>query len=284
MILVADSGATKTDWCLLSENGKKSFFQTQGLNPSYVSDFQVFYNEFTKLQSWVGRFDDVEKIYFYGAGCSTIEACQKIQTLGNKYFTKAETLVFTDMFGACRAVCGNKDGIVGILGTGSNSCVYKDSKITENIPSVGYMLGDEGSGTYIGKNLLKKYLTGFMPEELANAFAKKLPWSRAEFLDRIYHQAAPNQLFKSITPFAVEHKDHPFIKNLVKDCFCDFFENQIVKYKNYNTYNLYFVGSVAFLFANELAECATKHNLQITDIQRSPIEGLSEFHLKNEKR
>lgn len=280
MILVADSGATKTDWCLLDGTDGKSFFQTRGLNPSYASDSQTFHHEFRELQTWVENSGNVEEIFFYGAGCSTEEACRLIQMLGNKYFPNAATLVFTDIFGACRAVCGKKDGLVGILGTGSNSCIYKDGKIAENIPSVGYMLGDEGSGTYIGKMVLKKYLTGFLPDELAKDFAEKFPLSRAEFLNLLYHQPAPNRLFKSITPFAVENRNHPFMRDLVMECFCDFFENQIVKYENYSNYNLYFAGSVAFLFADTLSDTARKYGLKIDGIQRSPIEGLAEFHSK----
>lgn len=281
MILVADSGATKTDWCLLDQTKGMTFFQTQGLNPSYVSDFQIFYDEFLKLQTWVGNPEKVESLFFYGAGCSTEEACRRIRMLGNRYFHNAEISVFTDMLGACRAVCGEKDGLVGILGTGSNSCVYRDGTIDENIPSVGYLLGDEGSGTHIGKKVLKSYLTGFMPDELSKGFAEKFPWSRAEFLNRMYHQPAPNQLFKSITPFAAENRDHPFVRGLVKECFCDFFENQIIRYKNYDNHGLHFVGSVAFLFSDILAETARKYNLKIIDIQRSPIEGLAKFHNKN---
>ena len=281
MILVADSGATKTDWCLIDEKGERKAFATIGLNPTYLVDGSVLDGEIACLAEEMRCTDAVRKVFFYGAGCFDEENRQKIAKSIARHFVNAETEVFTDLLGACRACCGNADGIVGILGTGSNSCVYQKGEIVANIPSAGYMLGDEGSGTYIGKQLLKKYLTARMPDDIEAEFGEFINnLSRSEILDIVYRKPSPNKFFASLTPFVLNNTQNAFFKSLVCDCLDDFFENQICLY-NTELKDMYMVGSVASILGKQLRECAAKHGFVLRKVLQKPIEGLAEYHSKN---
>lgn len=281
MILVADSGATKTDWCLIDEKGERKAFATIGLNPTYLADGSVLDGEIACLAEEMRCADAVRKVFFYGAGCSDEENRQKIAKSIARHFVNAETEVFTDLLGACRAVCGDKDGIVGILGTGSNSCVYKNGKIVENIPSAGYMLGDEGSGTYIGKMLLKKYLTKRMPSDIEEKFSEFIGGlSRNEILNIVYHQPQPNKFFASLAPFAIKNRRYTYIYFHVEHCLDDFFTNQIRHYFEHDINDLYLVGSVAAKLENQLKECAEKNGYTLRKVLQKPIKGLADFHAK----
>lgn len=280
MILIADSGATKTDWCLIN-NGKCSpVFETLGLNPTYVSSL-VISNEIASAAKHFGNASAVEKVFFYGAGCADEQKRNEMKSELARCFQNAEIEVYTDLFGACRAVCGDKDGIVGILGTGSNSCIYQNGKIMANIPSAGYMLGDEGSGTYIGKMLLKKYLTKRMPSDIEEKFSEFIGGlSRNEILNIVYHQPQPNKFFASLAPFAIKNRRYTYIYFHVEHCLDDFFTNQIRHYFEHDINDLYLVGSVAAKLENQLKECAEKHGYTLRKVLQKPIKGLADFHAK----
>lgn len=280
MILIADSGATKTDWCLIN-NGKCSLvFETLGLNPTYVSSL-VISDEIASAAKHFGNASAVEKVFFYGAGCADEQKRNDMKSELARCFQNAEIEVSTDLFGACRAVCGDKDGIVGILGTGSNSCVYQNGEIVANIPSAGYMLGDEGSGTYIGKMLLKKYLTKRMPSDIEEKFSEFIGGlSRNEILNIVYHQPQPNKFFASLAPFAIKNRRYTYIYFHVEHCLDDFFTNQIRHYFEHDINDLYLVGSVAAKLENQLKECAEKHGYTLRKVLQKPIKGLADFHAK----
>ena len=281
MILVADSGATKTDWCLIDEKGERKAFTTIGLNPTYLVDGSVLDGEIACLAEDMRCADKVRKVFFYGAGCSDEENRQKIAKSIARHFVNADTEVFTDLLGACRACCGDADGIVGILGTGSNSCIYQDGNILQNIPSAGYMLGDEGSGTYIGKMLLKKYLTKRMPSDIEEKFSEFIGGlSRNEILNIVYHQPQPNKFFASLAPFAIKNRRYTYIYFHVEHCLDDFFTNQIRHYFEHDINDLYLVGSVAAKLENQLKECAEKHGYTLRKVLQKPIKGLADFHAK----
>jgi N-acetylglucosamine kinase-like BadF-type ATPase len=280
MILIADSGATKTDWCVIN-NGKCSpVFETLGLNPTYVSRL-VISDEIASAAKHFGNASAVEKVFFYGAGCADEQKRNDMKSELARCFQNAEIEVYTDLLGACRAVCGDKDGIVGILGTGSNSCVYQNGEIVENIPSAGYMLGDEGSGTYIGKMLLKKYLTKRMPSDIEEKFSEFIGGlSRNEILNIVYHQPQPNKFFASLAPFAIKNRRYTYIYFHVEHCLDDFFTNQIRHYFEHDINDLYLVGSVAAKLENQLKECAEKHGYTLRKVLQKPIKGLADFHAK----
>lgn len=277
MILVADSGATKTDWVTIDNNGTCTHFSSMGLNPNYITDPTLLDSEIGNVAEKSGNADKVRQIFFYGAGCSADENRKKISHLLKKYFPNAKTEVHTDLLGACRAVCGTGQGIVGILGTGSNSCVYQKGKITQNIPSAGYMLGDEGSGTYIGKQFVKQYLTGLMPDNLQRQFEAECRVTRNSIMDIVYRQPWPNKFFASLMPFVVSHRHEPFVHDLTNFCFNDFFQNQILLYRT-PLRQIHLVGSVAFLFGPDIAEIALYYGYSIGNVLKAPIDGLEKFH------
>ena len=281
MILVADSGATKTDWVLIKEDGKRpTSFSTIGLNPNYLDDKSVIDTEISRLAAESHCADQVDEVFFYGAGCCDDTNRQIIAKAVARNFAKAKIEVRTDLLGACRACCGDSDGIVGILGTGSNSCVYQNGQIVENIPSAGYMLGDEGSGTYIGKQLLKAYLTERMPRNLALEFGDSLNGlSRSQIMDRVYRQPEPNKFFASLAPFALNNVGNVFIHSLVECCLDGFFSNQI-RYYHAELTDLYMVGSVAAILEEQLRVCAKKYGLELRKVLRKPIGGLVDYHSK----
>ena len=281
MILVADSGATKTDWCMINGDKRSRVFETLGLNPTYVSDL-IIDHQIGLAAKHFGKTSTVEKVFFYGAGCADEKSCNKMKSELASYFQNAEIEVNTDLLGACRAVCGESDGIVGILGTGSNSCVYQKGEIVANIPSAGYMLGDEGSGTYIGKQLLKKYLTARIPYNIEPKFHEYLGgMDRSQILDRVYRQPQPNKFFASLAPFAIKNRRYTYIYFLVEHCLDDFFTNQISLYFENDINDLYLVGSVAAKLENQLKKCAEKHGFVLKKVLQKPIEGLAEYHSKN---
>mgnify|MGYP002624626195 CR=1 FL=1 len=277
MILVADSGATKTDWAAIAENGTCTHLSSMGLNPNYITDPTLLDSEIGNVAENSGNADTVRQIFFYGAGCSSDENREKISHLLQKHFPNAKTEVHTDLLGACRAVCGTSDGLVGILGTGSNSCVYQNCRISQNIPSAGYMLGDEGSGTYIGKQLVKQYLTEFLPKDLQQKFEEECHVSRGGIMDTIYRQPCPNKFFASLMPFVLNHRHEPFVRSITDSCFDDFFQNQILKYRT-PLRQIHLVGSVAFLFGPDILEMAMSYGYYIGSVLQAPIYGLEKYH------
>lgn len=273
MIVIADSGSTKTLWCFVSRNMGITKVHTSGMNPNFIT--KTDYNIINQtLLPYITNFDPIENVYFYGAGCGTQNGKDKIKQLLQKTFANAYISVETDMLGACIGSCGNASGIVGILGTGSNSCLYNNGTIIQNIPALGYTLCDEGSGNHIGKLLLKTYLRGFMPSDLCCDFKNKYPYDTSYFLDHLYNQPFPNRFLASFAPFAFEHRQHPFMGQLLHKVFQSFFEEQIICYDGYNDYKLHLVGSVAYCFENEIAKVAKEYGITIASIKQSPIDGL----------
>lgn len=281
MILIADSGSTKTDWCLIYENGKKLEFKSIGMNPYNVSVEEIA-DEMTKVILPFLENNTVSYFFFYGAGCSSKAKKDFMKIVFSEYFPAAKIEIHHDLMAACRALCGDRKGIVGILGTGSNSCLYDGNKVVENVPSLGYVLCDEGAGSTIGKVLLKLYLRNEFPEELHRNFAEKYPGTENDFLDQIYKKSLPNRFLASFTPFAYEHRKHPYINPILKEIFSDYFKHQIVKYTDYNQYKLNIIGSVAFFFRDLIEEVAFLYNLKIGRILKAPMQGLIEYHKTRE--
>lgn len=276
-ILIADSGSTKTDWCLLYENGKRLEFKSIGMNPYNVSIEEIA-DEMTKVVLPFVENNIVSHLYFYGAGCSSKAKKDFMKIVFSEYFPSSHIEIKHDLMGACRALCGNEKGIVGILGTGSNSCLYDGKDILENVPSLGYVLCDEGAGSTIGKTLLRLYLRNEFPSELQKLFKSSYPGTENDFLDQVYKRPLPNRFLASFTPFAHEHREHPYMKLILKEIFSDYFKHQIVKYTDYNQYKLSIIGSVAFFFLDEIKDVATQYNIKIGSVLKAPMQGLIEYH------
>lgn len=277
MILIADSGATKSDWIMMNEETEQMRFQLVGLNPFYVDTIEIENILSKELTPYIEN-KKIQKIYFYGAGCASVFKCMTVEEALNKLFENADIVVESDMLGAGRALFNNREGIACILGTGSNSCLFDGTKIVENITSLGYFFGDEGSGAHLGKIFLKDYLLGNLPEEIEADFKQNYNYNRDNILDAIYNLPFPNRFLASFCEFYADHLSNKYIFDMVSNSFREFFTNQIKQYKGYKKLPVSFVGSVAFFFEPLLRQIAGEFEVEIDQVLRSPIDALAEYH------
>lgn len=277
MILIADSGSTKTHWALIKSKQRVEQFESQGLNPYFNTNIEI---ETVVLKEVLPNIPEslIEKIVFFGAGCSSTQNCRRVWDALHGICKNASIVIQHDILGAAIAICGDKPGITGILGTGSNSCLYNGKEITSVLPSFGYLYGDEGSGGWIGKNLLGAYLKETMPEELRLKFYEKYPMELPEILTNLYNKPRPNQFLAQFSHFCSSNIDHPFIQRLVKDGFDEFLKNQILRHPGYEFVPIGFVGSVAFIFHDLLLEACKSFNLISGKVIKNPIEGLITYY------
>ncbi|MCD6113272.1 MAG: ATPase [Bacteroidales bacterium] len=280
MILIVDAGSTKADWCLI--DGKKIIMETatKGFNPYYYES-SYLEDEIKKCVLPLLSSANVEKIYYYGSGCSTENKCIIIENVLRVFFKNAEIFVAHDLLGAARALCGNYEGIACILGTGSNSCYYDGEKVVENVPSVGYMFGDHGSGTYLGKLLLRAYLLNEMPENIIKIFEKEYNYSLEEILDHLYNKPNPNKFLSQFSYFCNQNIGDDFINNLIRINFNDFFKYQVSRYSKYKEVQICSLGSVGYFFRDFLDGVAEEWGVNIKKNIKTPIEGLIEYHKNN---
>ena len=279
MLLVADSGSTKTDWRLIQPDGKSLSFETIGFNPYFIDSASVL-NELSGSSLREVK-DEVTQVFFYGAGCSSEDKCKVIFNPLSTFFSHARVEVEHDMLAAARATCGNDKGMVAILGTGSNSCLYNGFAIVENVAALGYVLGDNGSGADIGKSFIKAYLAGDLPITIRDDFNKQYNLGLTDILDAVYKQPLPNRFLAGFSLFVSQHINDPFMKELVQSRFELFFEKNICKYSNFQSHALHLVGSIAANYEDLIQEVATKRNVQLGQVIRKPIEHLVQFHLDN---
>ncbi len=277
MILLADSGSTKTDWVLLDNGLEIESFRTNGLNPYFVHTEDVI-AILNRQLSQSENIIKVKNVYFYGAGCSSDEKKKVIGDALDRFFPESHNIVAHDMLAAARALFGNEPGIACILGTGSNSCVYDGSKITRSLFSLGYMFGDEGSGAHLGKTFIASYLKKTAPKDVMDAFYNHYQLSDEEILTHIYRKANPNRFLASFTHFLKKNEEHPFVSNLVVNCFEAFFREQVLKYPEKGDFPIGCIGSVAFHFQELFKAAASKFGLHSNLFQVSPMEGLIRFH------
>ena len=284
MILIADSGSTKTDWRLIDDNKQIHQYATQGLNPYFHTSEQI--SEIIEIELFPQFTSDIQHltsdIFFYGAGCGADSKKEIVLNALSKKFAPAKIEINSDMLGAARAVCGSAPGIAAILGTGANTCYYDGNKIVENRASLGYVLGDEGSGAHIGKTFIQAYLNKEMPEDLSGRFYERFKLRKDEILDAVYKQPMPNRFLASFSKFIYQNLKEQFVIDLVADCFSQFFDKHICKYKQYKEVKLSCVGSVAFYYSNILRAVAANKGVNIDKIIETPIAGLTLFHLGEE--
>lgn len=277
MILVADSGSTKTSWCLINEKAGLSFFNTEGYNPYFVNSSYIAQSLSLGLPSVIPPLQ-ISHIYFYGAGCFE-DKTHIIKDALQKVFPTATLAVGLDLLGSARAVLHDQPGFAAILGTGTNSCLYDGSAITANIDSLGYLLGDEGSGFYIGRQLLGDYIREYMPAAVRADFFAAYGLTREQIMDRVYSEKLPNRYCAGFVQFiSVSTADKEYTNQLVKNAFIDFFERLVTKYPNYRQYSFNCTGSVGYAFKDILSAVATLYGMKPGGIIRTPIEGLARYH------
>ena len=276
MLLVADSGSTKADWILTRPDNQTIPFRTKGINPFFLTEKDIIqiFQKAPEIQEYV---DQVKEIYFFGAGCSSPDRREIISNALSKVFKNAFVSVDVDIIASIYATCGISSGICCILGTGSNISYFDGSKIHESKHGLGYILGDEGSGTYFGRKLLTSYLYGTMPRELRALFKEKFNVDKEFVIKRIYQQASPNSFLASFAPFMSEHIDHPFISKLLRSGFEEFVETNIKSYPDYKKQICHFVGSIAFHFKEILSEVCERNSIRVGKILKHPIDELSRF-------
>ena len=274
--LIADCGSTKTEWCLL--NGKKkTIINSQGMSPYFINGGQM--ENIIKLEVMPAlKKIQVEEIYYYGTGCGNPENLKMVKKALKNTFPGTIIKVDTDVAGAARALCGNEKGIACILGTGSSSCYYNGKRIVKNSPGLGFILGDEGSGAYLGKKVIQYYLYNTFDEDLRSRFDAKFVTNTNEILDAVYKKPLANRYLASFAIFLAENRGHYMIENIIEDSFNDFFYTHIQKYSESWNLPVHFTGGIAFGFKDVLAQMCDSYKLQLGNILRNPMEGLIKYH------
>ncbi|MEO6583567.1 MAG: N-acetylglucosamine kinase [Ferruginibacter sp.] len=274
--IIADSGSTKTEWCLLV-NGKKKSVLSQGLSPYFLSGPQIA----SVIEKELPKSFITSKptqVFFYGTGCSNASNSKMVKKAVESVFKEAIVTVDHDLMAAAKALCGHSKGIACILGTGSNSCYYNGKRIVKNSPGLGYVLGDEGSGAYLGKKVIQYYLYNTFEPDLMDLFNARYNTSAAEILTAVYKQPLPNRYLSNFVSFLVENRGHFMIENIIEDSFNDFFFNHVYKYSESWRMPINFVGSVAYGFKDVLKEMCNAYNLQLGKVIKHPMEGLISYH------
>lgn len=281
MILIADGGSTKTSWTLIQDDGKKIMFNTEGYNP-YFSDTEYIINSMKKNMPSDLPIDKIKEVNYYGAGVHNDEKAGIVSKAMQVIFPKATIEIGHDLLAAARALLGKNRGFASILGTGTNTCIYDGEGIEMNIDSLAYILGDEGSGCYIGKKLLSDYLRGYMPKNVRDSFWETFKLTPDDILEAVYTKPLPNRFCASFSKFVYDITVNlEYSRNLVKSSFEDFFKNLVSHYPNYKEFEFNCIGSVAYNFRNVLEEVANDYGMKVGKIMRSPIDDLVKFHLEN---
>ena len=275
-ILIADSGSTKAEWCVLNKGRKKIVF-TQGMSPYFLNSEQVQAILRNELLPKI-KGQDIESIYFYGTGCLDPRNAKMMKTAISKAFPGAKIQVEHDLMGVAKASCAHKKGIANILGTGSNSCYFNGKTIVKNSPGLGYVLGDEGSGAFLGRKVIQYYLYGTFDEDLRYKFDDKYKTTAAEILENVYHKPLPNRYLANFCLFLAENRGHYMIENIIEDGLNDFFFTHLCKFSESWKLPIHFVGGVAFGFRDVIKELCNSYEFELGKILKNPMEGLIEYH------
>ncbi len=277
--LLIDAGATKTDFTLLSGGTIAHRYSGSGINPNYTSEadiLRVFAN-FVRTCPDVGS---VEKVCYYGAGCASPRNAAMMEGLMAAFFPCATIRAYSDLVAVCHALSMGSASVVSILGTGSASCLFNGEEIVRIAPSLGYMLGDEGSGTNIGKRLLTYYLRRQLPDAVAKELEQSYDLSYEKAIYRLYKEPEPNRLMSQLAPFVQRHIDLPIMRRLTHEAFNDFFATQKIHYPQEANLFWHLSGSVAYFFQDIIKQAAAEQQCKLGMIVASPMEKLIEYYLK----
>ena len=270
--LIADSGSTKTEWCIL-KGGKPRIFTSKGMSPYFLDNIQmeeIVRNEV--LPNLKGAA--INEIHFFGTGCKSPVNSKMVKKVFKKVFPQANIGVENDLLGAAKSLCGDQKGIACILGTGSNSCYYNGKRIVNNSPGLGFILGDEGSGAYLGKMVIQHYLYGIFDTDLRCRFDAKFVTTGQEIIEAVYKKPLPNRYLASFAIFLAENRGHYMIENIIEDGLNDFFFKHVIKYRQSSTLPVHFTGGIAYGFKDVVENLCRQYDLQLGNIYKSPMEGL----------
>ncbi|MBK8365539.1 MAG: N-acetylglucosamine kinase [Bacteroidetes bacterium] len=279
MILVADSGSTKADWVIVDKTASMQKFSSAGFNP-YFHDHAYILKELHANSGLQTIASQIKEVYFFGAGCSSAERNFVIEKALMDFFENAKVFVDSDMIAAVRATCGSDAGIVGILGTGSNSCYFDGEMILPNNFGLGFIMADEGGGSYFGRKLIADYLYGLLPEHLNKKFADKYEMSKAIMLENVYNKPRPNVWLASFANFLTDNREDEFVKAFIKQGIEEFFRLYICSYKDFKNTPVHFVGTIAYYFDEVIRAVGKEKEVNVKKIIRHPINHLAEYYLE----
>ena len=280
MILIADSGSTKTAWCLISGNQRVKDITTKGINPFYQTEEEIEAELKNTLCQEIGGENKINSVYFYGAGCADSQINNKLAKTLQQVLKSDKAEVSSDMLGAARGIFKHQKGIACIMGTGSNSAYYDGNEIVKSIPAGGFIIGDEGSGAVLGKTLIADYIKNQMPENILAEFKKFYNGTYLDVVNHVYKQPFPNRWLANFTKFMYEKREDDYIHNMIVNSFTLFFNRSIQQLYSWKDMEVGFVGSIAYYFEKELKEAAQKCEITVSEIYQNPIEGLIEYHSK----
>ena len=280
MILIADSGSTKTDWCVAEKGKQLQRITTRGINPFFLSEEAV---EEEIRSSLLPELEAVplDALYFYGAGCLP-EKIPAMQAALGKHLNLKVIEVNSDMLGAARGLSGKNPGIVCILGTGSNSCYYDGERIVSNVSPLGFILGDEGSGAVLGKLLVGDLLKNQLPAGMKEKFLQEFDLTPGMIIERVYRQPFPNRFLASLSPFLLRNIEEPALRSLALESFRSFLTRNVRQY-DYKRYPVYFTGSVAYHYREIVEEAVLASGMQLGGIEQNPMDGLVKYYDDSEK-
>jgi glucosamine kinase len=280
MILVADSGSSKTDWVLASDKKQPVKFNTGGLNPYFLSEKEIIKIIQDEAPVMVNHFPLIEEIYFFGAGCSSPDRREMVSNALTQLFPRAFISVDSDLLGSAYATCGHHKGLVCVLGTGSNISFFDGNDVAAGKHGLGYILGDEGSGTWFGKALITQYLYGQMPPDVQARFKEAFPVTKNDVISHVYLQPGANSYLASFARFMTSIRPTEYGQQLLRRGLLQFIETNIKSYPEYHQYTCHFVGSIAYFFADELRALCAEQGVSAGKIIRHPIDGLVQFILE----
>jgi len=275
MILIADSGSTKTEWSLLNKSGDHTTITTSGINPFFLDKetiISLLNNEFHQ------NTKEIDTIFFYGSGCNNPEKNNLVKEALFNFFKCSDILVESDLLGAARSLCQHKVGIACILGTGSNSCYYDGVEIANHVSPLGFILGDEGSGAVLGKRLVSDILKNQLPGAITDIFWKSHPTTTAEILENVYRKPFPNRYLASFTKFLSDNITNSEIERIVIESFNEFIARNLMQYPTIQTTEINFAGSIAYYFRDQLKQALEGYDLQLGSVVQSPMQGLISYH------
>ncbi len=277
MILIADGGSTKTDWSVVSGNQEIDRIKTRGINPFFQTEEEISAEIRDNLIPQIKKYDSIEAVYFYGAGCAFPEKNEVLRRAITSYLP-VRVEVGSDLLAATRALCGHSPGIACILGTGSNSCLYDGKEIVRNISPLGFILGDEGSGAVLGKLLVGDVLKNQLPVALQEAFFAEFGLTPAMIMEKVYKQPFPNRFLASLSPFLIRHIENPAIYNLVSNSFRGFFARNVMQYDCRQGHPVHLIGSIAWYYQDILRDIVREFGLRLGTVVQSPVHGLILYH------
>jgi len=282
MILVADSGSSKTDWLLKLSTGELKQFRTSGLNPYFLTEKEIVKILQEQASDMIADAPNIKEIYFFGAGCSSPDRHEILSNALSQLFPKSFISIDSDLLGCAYATCGHEKGFCCVLGTGSNISFFDGEDIHSGRHGLGYVLGDEGSGTWFGKALITDFLYGKMPAEISLKFNDEFHLDKEKVIKNVYQTNNPNSYLASFSKFLTEVRDTAYAQDLIRSGFIEFVNSDIKSYPQFHRYKCHFVGSIAYVFADELKSVCGENGIHVGKIIREPIHDLMEFIVKRE--